>query len=140
MDAHGHYDLWLDNHVVLARIKGQWNDIMARQYAESFKEIVQPLIQESWAHIVYLDDWDLGTPEVEPIITELVEWVIRHGLKRTAQVYSPSMLKKFQMDRMVKETIGEFERHVFPKEAPAFEWLYNQGYPVTRELLYPLSA
>lgn len=140
MKAHGHFDLWLDNNVVLARAKGQWNEEMAQVFSSEFKRISAPLIHKNWAHIVYLDDWELGTPDLEPIIIDLVTWLIEHNLKRTAQVYSPNMLKKFQMDRMVKETLGEFQRHVFPTEEEAFAWLQQEGYSVGRELLYPMSA
>lgn len=139
MHAHGHFDMWLDNNVVLARLRGQWNDGMATLYSQKFKEICQPLMGQDWAHIVYLDDWELGTPEFESIIIDLVSWVIEHGLKRTAQVYSPSMLKQFQMDRMVSETIGDFQRQVFANDADAFAWLNEEGYSVKREMLYPIS-
>jgi len=140
MEAHGHFDIWLDNQVVLARLKGSWNQEMAKLYAEQFKQAAQPLIHSDWAHIVYLDDWELGTPEFEQVITELVAWVIEHGLKRTAQVYSPSMLKQYQMDRLVKSSMGEFERRVFRHESEAFDWLSRQGYAVKREQLQPMSA
>lgn len=130
MEAHGHFDIWRDNTVILARLKGQWNKEMAQTYADRFKVTAQPLLHQDWAHIVYLDDWELGTPEFEAVIIDLVTWVIEHGLKRTAQVYSPSMLKQFQMDRMVKETQGEFVRHVFSDEQQAFAWLEAEGYPV----------
>lgn len=130
MEAHGHFDIWRDNTVILARLKGQWNSEMAQTYANDFKALAEPLLNQDWAHIVYLDDWELGTPEFEAVILELVQWVIEHGLKRTAQVYSPSMLKQFQMDRMVKETQGEFVRQVFANEQQAFAWLEAEGYPV----------
>lgn len=140
MNAHGHFDLWVDNNVILARAKGQWNEEMAQVFSSEFKRISQPLILQNWAHIVYLDDWELGTPDLEPIIIDLVTWLIEHNLKRTAQVYSPNMLKTFQMDRMVKETLGEFERRIFPTEEEAFAWLQQEDYSVNRQLLYPLSA
>ena len=140
MDAHGHFDIWIDNHVVLARIKGQWNEEMALVYANHFKTVCEPLLANDWAHIVYLDDWELGTPELEPIVINLVTWLIERNLKRTAQVYSPNMLKKFQMDRMVKETFGDFQRQVFSKETDAFAWLQKEGYSVDKERLFPLSA
>lgn len=139
MHAHGHFDMWLDNQVVFARLRGQWNDDMAILYSQRFKEICQPLIGQNWAHIVYLDDWELGTPEFEAIIIELVGWVIEHGLRRTAQVYSPSMIKQFQMDSMVKETIGAFQRQVFNNEIEAFAWLNEEGYPVSEEKLQSAS-
>ncbi|WP_283787834.1 hypothetical protein QNI23_013925 [Bermanella sp. WJH001] len=140
MYAHGHYDLWLDNHVVLARIKGQWNEDMAKQFSQALKDISAPLTQGAWAHIVYLDDWELGTPDIEPVIKDLAIWAIQHGLKRSAQVYSPNMLKQYQMDRMVQQAAGEFERRIFSEEEHAFSWLKDEGFSVKREHLLPISA
>lgn len=140
MKAHGHFDIWVDNRVVLARIKGQWNEDMAKIYADQFMSICAPLTSQNWAHIVYLDDWELGTPELEPIVIELVTWLLERNLKRTAQVYSPSMLKKFQMDRMVQESINDFERQTFATESEAFTWLENEGFPVSQKNLLPISA
>lgn len=140
MRAHGHFDMWIDNQVLLARLKGQWNEEMATVYSDTMKELATSFNGEKWAHIVYLDDWELGTPEFEPIINELVTWVIEHGLIRTAQVYSPNMLKKFQMDRMVKEKVGDFERRIYPEELPAFSWLAEEGFPVQNEILIQKSA
>ena len=85
MHAHGHYDLWLDNQVVLARIKGQWNEDMSKQFSQALKDISAPLTQGAWAHIVYLDDWELGTPDIEPVIKDLAIWAIQHGLKRSQE-------------------------------------------------------
>ena len=137
MYAHGHYDLWRDNTVVLARIKGQWNDDMARQFAAAFTEITKPLISHDWAHISYLDEWELATPEVEPIITTLAEFFIANGLKRIAQVYNPNTLKAFQMGRMIRTSIGAFQLRAFPEEGEAFSWLKAEGFSVTRESLLP---
>jgi hypothetical protein len=140
MKAHGHFDMWLDNNVILARLKGQWNEEMAVVYANEFKQQALPLQESNWAHIVYLDDWELGTPEFEPIVVDLVTWLIDHNLKRAAQVYSPNMLKRFQMNRMVKEATEDFQRHVFSDETAAFLWLQQEGYSVDRQKLQPLSA
>jgi len=140
MYAHGHFDMWIDNRVLLARLKGQWNEEMAKVFSQNMKELAATFEGKKWAHIVYLDDWELGTPEFEPIINELVAWVIDHGLVRTAQVYSPNMLKKYQLDRMISEKIGEFERRVYPEELAAFSWLASEGFPVKNEVLIQKSA
>ena len=89
MYAHGHFDMWIDNRVLLAKLKGQWNGEMAHIFSQNMKELAATFEGQKWGHIVYLDDWELGTPELEPIINELVTWVTNHGLVRTAQVYSP---------------------------------------------------
>ena len=140
MHAHGYFDMRIDNQVLLARLKGQWNKEMASAYSKRMKEMAQHFNDQTWAHIVYLDDWELGTPELEPVINELVTWVINHGLTRTAQVFKASMLKKSQMDRMVKERLGHFERQAFSTEEQAFHWLEQEGFAVEQQVLILKSA
>lgn len=135
MHAHGHFDMWVENRVILARLNGQWNGEMASKYSDEMKRLAGPLSDQTWAQIVYLDDWELGTPEFEAIINDLVAWVIEHRLTRTAQVYSHSMIKKMQMDRMVKEEVGAFQRQVFAEESEAFAWLADEGFEVEHQVL-----
>ena len=103
---------------------------MAQQYAAAFRQAGQSMPNRPWGHIVYLDDWELGTPDIEPVIVELVGWAIENSLTRSAQVYSPSMLKKYQLDRMIAESLGEFERRTFKDESSAFDWLKHEGFGV----------
>jgi len=139
MQVHGQFTLWQDNRVILAHIQGQCNEDMALAFANDFKKIIEPLIHSPWAHIVYLDDWELATPEVENIIKNLVIWLIQHGLTHTAQVYSPNMLKRFQLDRMVTEKTDTFERQVFSEQQAAFNWLAEHGFEVQSEALQQLG-
>jgi len=140
MYAHGHFQIWTDQDVLLAKAKGQWNLEMAKQYADAFQQIANSMPNHPWGHIVYLDDWELGTPDIEPIIVELVGWAIENGLTRSAQVYSPSMLKKYQLDRMIAESLGPFERRTFRDEPTAFEWLRSEGFGVSDERLLLKTA
>ena len=140
MNAHGDFDMWTDQHVLLAHLEGQWNAETALSYSQQMKDMAVGFQGQPWAHIVYLDDWELGTPDIEAVINELVGWVVGNGLIRTAQVYSPSMIKKAQMDRMVKERVGEFERRVFTTETEAFNWLDQEGFPVLQQRLIKKSA
>ncbi|EAT12859.1 hypothetical protein HF888_02565 [Bermanella marisrubri] len=132
------FDLWIDNRVIMARVRGSWDDQIAKEFATAFRALGEQLYSTPpghWAHIVYLDDWQLGTPDIEPIVIELVNWAITHGLTRTAQVYSPSMLKQFQMDRMVEDHREDFIRRIYPNERDAFAWLDSEGYAVTKSTL-----
>ena len=135
MRAHGHFDMWIDHQVLLAHLKGQWNLETRLAYSHKMQELGALFQGQPWAHIVYLDDWELCTPDLEPVINELVAWVIDHGLIRTAQIYSPSMIKQSQIDRMVKEKHGDFERQVFSNEQDGFSWLAEQGFTVEQSIL-----
>ncbi|MFT6152883.1 MAG: hypothetical protein ACJA0E_001381 [Bermanella sp.] len=135
MNAHGHFDIWLDNRVVLANLEGQWNEEMALIFAESFKKAAEPLLGEDWAHIVYLDEWRLGVPEFEPIIIDLVNFCIENGLTHYAQVYCSSTLKKYQIKRVAKKTLANsiLKSREFTNKDEAFAWLREGGYSIDEE-------
>ena len=69
------------------------------------------------------------------VIQTLVEWCISNGLKRAAQVYSPSMVKKEFLDEMVVEEFGEFKRAVFDDPKKAIAWLHSEGYKAATDKL-----
>ncbi|MCC5827451.1 hypothetical protein [Alkalimonas sp.] len=122
------FTLWREQHVLLARAKGGWNRLTAEDYSSQFKCMASQLIGQPWAHIVYLDDWELGVPEIEPVIQELVHWCLQHQLRYVAQVYCPSMIKKYQLDKMICDTRPGFEKRVYPQEHDAFAWLASVGF------------
>lgn len=125
---HGDFELVVQGSVLVAKLTGSWNEEAALAFEKAFKEAATPLSQGNWAHLVYLDDWDLGVPEIMPIVERLVAWCIANGLKRSAQVYCQSMLKKYQLDMMVVDQQGDFERRVFDNCDTAKDWLRAEGY------------
>jgi hypothetical protein len=96
-DGHGSYNIVVSGNILHASLAGTWNTDTAKTFAQEFKVVAQPLLGKPWGHLVILDDWDLGVPDMQPIIEELVAWCIKCGLERAAQVYSPSMVKQYQL-------------------------------------------
>ncbi len=129
MQTHGSFHLWVDNQVLLARISGAWNEEESRLYFNEIKEITKPIIDRSWALLVYLDDWALGTPEANQAGMNMIQWISQHGLARIAAIHN-SIIVKLEIERMSKEVPSEIERRHFSDEEMAFAWLASQGYPV----------
>lgn len=136
MKEHGVFKLWANQGIVYARIGGAWNQPTALRFAKEFSILVNEQMPSKWAHIVYLDDWALGVPEIEPIVQELVDNCIVQGMLCAAQIFSPSMVKKYQLDKMVVEQVGEFTRKQFTNEEAAATWLENQGLKVNLEQVH----
>lgn len=126
---HGEFTLSVSGNVVIANLTGGWNREAALAFDGEFRRVAKPLIHSNWGHLVMLDDWSLGVPEMKPVIAGLVQWCSDNGLKRVAHVYSPSMLKKLQLDDLVVET-GDFKRHAFACNDDAIQWLAAEGYPL----------
>lgn len=124
------FQLWTENNVLLACISGSWDERIASDYRKAFKHEASQFKGRPWAHIVYLDDWQLGTPEIEPIIQDLVTWCLHNGLVLTAQVYCPHSVKRYQLDKMIIEKTLTFKRRVYTEEQSAFNWLAEQGFAV----------
>ena len=129
------FRLWCEQRVVLAVANGSWNRFTAEDYAKEFKAVAKPLIGSDWAHIVYLDNWELGVPEIEPIITELVGWCLDNGLRYTAQVYCPNMVKRYQLDKMISDNSNRFEKRVYPNELQAIAWMASVGFNIDSRTL-----
>lgn len=128
--AHGHYKIWLIERTVYAQLWGSWNEEAALQFEQDFKTKASALTGP-WAHMVYLNDWELGTPDMLPIIERLVKWCIDNGLQRAANIYLPSTLKSDLLNKMIVQQQGDFIRAVFDNPQDGAAWLTEQGYHST---------
>jgi len=128
--GHGSFDMWVDNQVLLARIDGAWNEEETRAYFKKMKQLTKEVIKQPWAQIVYLNDWELGTPENEQLTMELIQWSTEHNLKKTATVYSPHLIKQLQIERLKSNSINNTDYRSFQLETEAFAWLKSEGYAV----------
>ncbi|WP_214000609.1 hypothetical protein [Arsukibacterium sp.] len=122
------FTLWREQRIILAKANGSWSRFTAEDYTSQFKALAMPLIGEDWAHLVYLDNWQLGAPDIEPVVQDLVRWCLQSGLRYTAQVYCPNMVKQYQLNRMIIDSTSLFEKRVYPDQQDAFAWLASLGY------------
>ncbi len=127
-EQHGQFDIRVSGNVLCATLSGSWNSQTAEAFANDFILTAKPLLGQSWGHLVLLDDWELGIPEIIPIIETLVSWCIDNGLQRAAQVYSSSMIKQYQLNNMVVEQFGDFQRNSFDAQPAAEAWLAANGF------------
>lgn len=128
LSHHGNFELKVSGNIICATLSGSWNVQTAELFSEQFMLQATPLLSDDWGHLVLLEDWDLGVPEIIPIIERLVSWCIEHGLVRAAQVYSPSMIKQYHLNEMVVEEFGAFQRNSFADQRNAEAWLTAAGF------------
>lgn len=122
------FSIWTEQRVLMAVVRGPWSDLTARDYVAAYTAAASALIHDDWAHIVYLDDWGLGSPDIEPIIKNLADWAVRNRLRYFAQVFSPNMVKQYQLNRMLISDLGTCEKRTYAQEADAFAWLQEMGF------------
>ncbi len=133
------FKLWREQQVIMAIANGSWDRRTAEEFSAEFIRLAQPLSQAPWAHLVYLDNWQLGVPEIEPVIKNLVQWCISHKLSYAAQIYCPHMVKQYQLERMIIDSTEVFERRVYPTQEAAFAWLAEKGFYTDSQVFAKLA-
>lgn len=129
INARGTYEMWTENQVLMCRPLYRWSERTAINYANTMKEKVANFNGANWGSTVLLDQWELGTPEIELIISDLLEWCLQHNLKRLAMVSANNPIQEFQLDKAMKSIAPDFQRYFFPTGQLADEWMLKQGYP-----------
>lgn len=132
--VHGEFTFYLSNNILISRIAGAWNQECAQSYVDNFKAKIQPLMHGRWGHLVLLDDWELSVPNVSPIITSLVSWSVDNGLEKSAQVYSQSMIKKHELNKMLIDKSGNYELQVFSDIPAALRWLEQFSFSLEKSV------
>lgn len=137
----GSYKLFSKDKVLLAIPFGISSDRIAKTYADDLKSAVKKFDGQPWAHIVYLNNWQLGTPEVEPIISELSQWCIANNLKNTALIDTGNSIRQYQNDKMLSKDTqqNDYQRQSFSDVDSAIEWLAIRDWPVNHSLIKTLK-
>lgn len=130
MKEKGDFEIWRNDNVLNASITGLWNATVANNYRKEFLKQAFVLTHSPWAHIVYLDNWVLGTPEIEPIIQSLVQWCNNNNLACAANVYSRNMLKEYQLNKMLVSDENKFVLQHFYELDEAIQWLQTESFDV----------
>ena len=128
MNGHGSYELTVRNQVVIAKIIGAWNKEESEQYICALKRISQDIRDKPWAIVVNLTEWELATPECDEVNIGLLKWLMENNLKKSAEVYSPSILKKMHIQNIVDQTTSKIDRQLFSNDVAAHAWLESQGF------------
>ena len=133
MNYHGHFKLWQENQLLFAEIHGAWSMETALDYAAQVKQRVQSMDGKPWARIVYLDQWQLGTPDFEQVMKDLMTWCALHQLKYTAYVFHPNNMKEHQLDKFINSADYNNQKKIFTNQQEAFEWLKSVGFLVASQ-------
>ncbi|NVK57670.1 MAG: hypothetical protein HWE26_18865 [Alteromonadaceae bacterium] len=133
MATNGGYTLWITDNLLHASIHGVWNKRIATAFKRDFMETASTLINAPWAHVVYLDKWVLGTPEIEPLIKELGVWCAEHQLVCAAHIYCHNMLKEYQLNKMLKNDDNLFQLQHFTSQEAAQQWLRSNNFYFTEQ-------
>lgn len=136
-----YFSIWVENDVLIAVVKGQWDDVITRAYAEHFKKVAAPIIHKPWAHITYMDDWELATDDFYPIISALETWCIDNNLVRDAVIFPPNALKSHVLSKAIKTSKSRDYYREFSRADEALRWLSEKGFsPISDDIKSMRSA
>ncbi|WP_026374673.1 hypothetical protein [Aestuariibacter salexigens] len=136
-----HFTLRRENDVLVAIISGQWDDMTTNSYADAFKKVASCMASQPWAHITYLDRWELATPDCVPIINELERWCMANKLTCDAVVYPDDGLKDFILSKALETSRNPKVYRHFTDASDALEWISEKGFsPISSTLSSVKSA
>ena len=97
-------------------------------YGKQATETVKHLLGAPWAQITIVTDWELATPDVEPVMAKLVNFATVQGFSREAVVNAGGTVKMEQFNKTLKVAENEFVRRVFDNLEDAKQWLAQEGF------------
>ena len=130
-NIHGEWKLEINNKVIIQWFSGSWNEEAVIEYVKDFRKTAAPLVGDNWGILSIFDAWELGVPEIEPHVIEHCQWFKDHGCIKDCNVYLPSEVKKMQLENMLPQSEGNYERCIFSCINEAIDWLKKDGFLVT---------
>jgi hypothetical protein len=121
--VHGDWRIVVKDNYVLQWFSGCWNEEAAIKYCHEFREKTERLNGTQWAIISLLDEWELGVPEMESHLIEHCQKFKDNGCIKDCHIYPPSAWKSMQLENMISQTEGNYERRVFVEAEEAMAWM-----------------
>jgi hypothetical protein len=121
--VHGEWKCLVKKNYVLQWFSGCWNEEAAIEYCQEFRAKTEHLKGTEWAIVSFFDEWELGVPEIEPHLIEHCQRFKDNGCIKDCHIYTPSVWKSMQLESIVPQSEGNYERQVFTEAAKAVEWM-----------------
>ncbi|GAA5142881.1 hypothetical protein [Thalassotalea piscium] len=123
MQEHGSFELEIKNKTLLIKAFDSWNVETAIRFFKETRALVcaHKLKNEPWACLVDLTQWELGTPDIWPVVDELNTWANKNNQKYEAVICSSS-LQKLMIERS-QENLFTVEINFFDTVEQARDWL-----------------
>lgn len=137
MHDHGRFELSTEYNVLFFNGFGTWNADTTQVFCSAFKHQAKNLAGQPWAMVANLNEWQLGTPDTEPLFQQLAKWAIANGLLVVVGIYADSAVKTFQLNNISRVLNSNYVQRYFTNEHDAFNWLKTQGYQINDSRFAP---
>jgi hypothetical protein len=123
MNAHGSFTLKQSGQILWSSCKGAWNEEQAKLFLQAYESAAIAL-NPGWASIMDLSEWQLGTPDIWPVIDELNRWLNKTGFAYDAIIVN-SKIKAKLFERSTN-SMTTAETRFFATVDEAMEWLRSE--------------
>lgn len=90
------YLLKLEQKVLWVRATGLWTSSHAEQYVKEFRQLVQPIINEPWALVLDMRQWEICPSDVLIRCVENTQWCYAHQLAHVETIYADNTMVLWQ--------------------------------------------
>ena len=105
-----------------------WDDRVSKQFTQDVVNLVLKTYGErDWGVLHDMRQWELGTPEVEQIISGLLNMELTTNHTHHALVVGSSQIRKWQTQNIFKD-VSHYEFRFFDIYEDAENWLASFGF------------
>lgn len=121
--GHGEYIIEIHDRVIISQSFGSWNDVTIRRFIKEYQNHAQRLVDQPWAGIVDVTQWQLATQEAELIATEFEQWC-KNNNRQYVAIVGTSSIVNFQLSRAgLTQNNQQTQIQYFDKLSNAIDWL-----------------
>jgi hypothetical protein len=127
-NIHGEWQIEVCGNVVVQNFSGGWNEEAIISYVKDFRTKTTHLSGQEWAILSVFENWELGVPEIAKHVEKHCKWFMDNGCIKDCHVYTPSVTKERQLEKLIPHTDERYERQVFSHVDQAVSWLASHGF------------
>ena len=133
MKAHGEFEIYRDNGVLLTRIVGSWNREGTAEYCASVRATIRKMPQR-WAQIVDARGWMLAVPDAAIELAALSKWRDTHGMACIAYLDDDNgMMREFAQRNILSKQSTALGA-IFDSVDELEKWMSEQGFELSDSL------
>ncbi|MEP0355299.1 MAG: hypothetical protein ABJH06_11910 [Paraglaciecola sp.] len=135
---HGAFLLTRCGRVLFLEMKGAWNLETTLAFRRAVLDEATELNGQEWSLVTDMTEWELFTPECEPIVFETLKQSVSSGLTREALINNNgsiklNLFKKYKNKSLYFNGLHIFKRQFFTQKQDGILWLQQEGVTVLLE-------
>jgi hypothetical protein len=122
--AHGDVEILIDDHIIIVRLSGMFNELGVKKFTDAIKEFVSNLNGDSFAVLINDLKLDGGTPEAYAELEDYNQWLNTQKLLAKAMVIDSATNK--HIINALSPSLSAQNIEYFLTEDAAINWLKSE--------------